>query len=128
MIVLRLDARTAYHLAQAIEGYRRRLRVDGVRALPEGLSQLLDATVSVRSGQERSFLAEDGETPEDAAMAQLLTLAEVADRLRVSESTVKRLKDDGRLPTVNLGRSVRVRPADLAAFVDTLETSEPVPA
>ncbi|MDP8975743.1 MAG: helix-turn-helix domain-containing protein [Actinomycetota bacterium] len=124
MIVL-LDARTAVHLARAIEGYRRRLRDDGVLALPEGLSQLLAATVSVRSSQEQSFLAEDEDGLEDASMAQLLTLGEVADRLKVSESTVRRYTSDGRLPTVHLGRSVRVRPADLGAFVDSLQCSEP---
>lgn len=53
---------------------------------------------------------------------QLLTLAQVADRLNVSLSTARRLvKGLGpgpRLPALKVGRDWRVRPADLDAWVE----------
>lgn len=58
-------------------------------------------------------------------MAQLLTLDEVADRLRVGERTVRRYTADGRLPTVKLGAAVRVHSEDLAAFVEGLRGNAP---
>lgn len=49
---------------------------------------------------------------------QLLTLAQVASRLQVSMSTVYRLVDRGELKTIRIGRSYRVRPDDLAAYIE----------
>ncbi len=48
---------------------------------------------------------------------QLLTLQQVADRLQVSMSTVRRLVAAGKLKTVRIGRNLRVRPEDLAAYI-----------
>lgn len=48
---------------------------------------------------------------------QLLTLQQVADRLQVSMSTVRRLVAAGKLKTVRIGRNLRVRPDDLAAYI-----------
>ena len=50
---------------------------------------------------------------------QLLTLQQVADRLQVSMSTVRRLIDAGKLKTVRIGRNLRVRPEDLKVYIDT---------
>jgi excisionase family DNA binding protein len=47
----------------------------------------------------------------------LLTAAEVAERLRVCTETVYRLCKRGVLPHLRILDTVRVRPADLAAFV-----------
>ena len=49
---------------------------------------------------------------------QLLTLQQVADRLQVSMSTVRRLVDAGKLKTVRIGRNLRVRPEDLAVYIE----------
>lgn len=49
---------------------------------------------------------------------QLLTLQQVADRLQVSMSTVRRLVDAGKLKAVRIGRNLRVRPEDLAAYIE----------
>jgi excisionase family DNA binding protein len=62
--------------------------------------------------------------PDDAGVPLLLTFDETATALRTSPSTVKRLAHEGRLRTVHLGRSVRVRPCDVADFVAALATDD----
>jgi excisionase family DNA binding protein len=47
---------------------------------------------------------------------RLLTVDEVAERLRVHPITVRRHIKAGRLRAVRIGRSVRVRPHDLEVF------------
>ena len=47
----------------------------------------------------------------------LLTQDDTADRCQVSLSTVKRWISSGELPAVHLGKAVRIRPADLDAFI-----------
>ena len=54
----------------------------------------------------------------------LLTLREAAEQLRVSTRTVHRLIHAGELPTVPVRRSLRIRRADLRAYVDGL-TAKP---
>ena len=48
---------------------------------------------------------------------KLLKAKEVADLLSVSRSFAYSLMKSGQLPTVQLGRSVRVRPEDLEEFI-----------
>ena len=48
---------------------------------------------------------------------RLLTVAEVAEQLGVCSATVYRLCESGELPHVRIVNSIRIRPADLAAFV-----------
>ncbi len=50
--------------------------------------------------------------------AQLLTAAEVAERLRVSTMTVYRLIRAGDLPAVRVGRNYRVREQDLVQYLE----------
>ena len=47
----------------------------------------------------------------------LLTLRDVADRLRVSERTVRREVDAGRLHCVRIGRALRFAAIDVSRFV-----------
>jgi len=49
---------------------------------------------------------------------RLLTPAEVAEILRISLRSVRRLIKDGKLPIVRIGRLVRIRPEALARFID----------
>ncbi len=56
---------------------------------------------------------------------QLLKLPEVAKRLQVSMSTLRRRIAAGELPVVVIGRSHRVRPEDLARYIETHVTEAP---
>jgi excisionase family DNA binding protein len=47
----------------------------------------------------------------------LLRASEVALRLNISRAFVYQLMQTGELPTVHLGRSVRVRPSDLEELI-----------
>ena len=49
--------------------------------------------------------------------ARLMTVAEVANHLQVSIRTVRRQIASQELKVVRIGKAVRVRPADLLAFV-----------
>ena len=64
-------------------------------------------------------------TPHDAAdnPADLLTRAEVAQYLRVSDRTVSRLIRAGQLPASRIGRAVRIRHADLLDMLDRNHTN-----
>jgi excisionase family DNA binding protein len=52
------------------------------------------------------------------AFAPLLTYRKAAKVLGVTDRTVWTLVNDGTLPAVRFGRSVRIDPADLRAFID----------
>lgn len=58
----------------------------------------------------------------------LLTIAEVAEKLRVKPWSVYKLCDDGILPCVYMGpKTRRVKPDDLRAYVASLPSSRPEP-
>jgi excisionase family DNA binding protein len=50
--------------------------------------------------------------------APLLTAAEVAEILKVSLRSVRRLIADKELPIVRIGRAVRIRPEALEAMIE----------
>jgi excisionase family DNA binding protein len=49
---------------------------------------------------------------------ELMTLKEVAEASRVSESTVRRWVRSSELPAYRLGRQIRVRPEEFESFLD----------
>ena len=51
------------------------------------------------------------------AVTDLLTVAEVAERLRVSTMTVYRLIQRDELPALRIGRSYRIDRSDLDAYL-----------
>lgn len=53
----------------------------------------------------------------DASSARLLRVEDVADQLTVSRSMAWKLVAAGELRSVRIGRAVRVRPADLEAYL-----------
>jgi excisionase family DNA binding protein len=50
---------------------------------------------------------------------RLFRVEQIAERLQVSVRTVRRWIAEGALPVVQLGRAVRVRPADLLRLIKT---------
>jgi excisionase family DNA binding protein len=54
-----------------------------------------------------------------AAPAGLLDPKEIATRIGLSQSSVHRLMDEGRLPHFRFGRARRVAESDLAEFLDS---------
>jgi excisionase family DNA binding protein len=55
--------------------------------------------------------------PTSTTIPRLLSIAVVALRLDVSEKTIRRLVQDGRLPHLRIGRQIRIREFDLANFL-----------
>ena len=53
----------------------------------------------------------------DFCQRNLLTVAQVASELNISVRTVRRLIASGSLPVHRIGRSVRVSPSSLSAFL-----------
>lgn len=51
--------------------------------------------------------------------APFLTVAEVAERMRVSRMTVYRLVHSGELPAVRFGRSFRVPPESVETLIES---------
>ena len=56
----------------------------------------------------------------------MLTVPEVAARLRVNAATVRRWCADGTLPAIKVGRSYRIEADQLTAVIDTHRTSTPL--
>lgn len=50
---------------------------------------------------------------------RLLTVGDIAQRLQISQSFAYALMQRGEIPTVRLGRAVRVRPQDLEDFISS---------
>ncbi|MEA9984743.1 MULTISPECIES: helix-turn-helix domain-containing protein [Subtercola] len=57
--------------------------------------------------------------PNDLSDVRFLTVAEVADMMRVSKMTVYRLVHSGELPAIRFGRSFRVPETAVAAVIGT---------
>jgi excisionase family DNA binding protein len=113
------------HLVAALEGYVAGLRRNGVAA-PASLWDLLEALRGVTAVQEGSQEqdARDGGLGDASAMQQVaFSYSAVAERLDVSESTVKRLVKAGELPVVSILGSRRIRSADLDAYLESLVTA-----
>jgi excisionase family DNA binding protein len=73
-----------------------------------------------------------GQPERDESATRLMTIDEVARELSVGRTYAWELTAGGQLPTVRLGRLVRVRPADLRRYIDHLAdgdaTDSPVSA
>ena len=58
----------------------------------------------------------------DLSDVRFLTVAEVAGMMRVSNMTVYRMVESGKLPAVRFGRSYRIPESALAAAIELPET------
>ena len=59
----------------------------------------------------------------DASARELWTVEDVAAKLRLSKATIWRLIYAGTLESVTIGRSRRVTPAAVAAYIDGLRAA-----
>jgi excisionase family DNA binding protein len=111
------------HLAVALHVHQRWLRSAGF-AVPSELLELERACVlGATEGQAGTSLEDLWRLRDaDPVTRQLLPYADAAIVLGCSVRHVKRLVADGALPVVRLGSAsvVRVRAADLAAFIEQL--------
>jgi excisionase family DNA binding protein len=113
------------HLGVAVSAHLRQLRRDGVRP-PAELAALADALLAssvVPGGPERSELelaAGGGESERAHRLA--VSVAEAAGWVGVSISTIRRLVSSGELPTVRIGRSVRIHVREFERYVSGTET------
>lgn len=64
-----------------------------------------------------------GKLNDARSRSRYVTVAEVADLLRVSNMTVYRLVQSGQLPAVRVGRSYRIREDDMDRFLATQYTA-----
>ncbi len=55
----------------------------------------------------------------------LMTVAEVAALMRVSEATVRRYAERGLLPSLRLGHVIRIHPTALAKWIEGQQKQEP---
>lgn len=60
------------------------------------------------------------QTNDQLPALQLLTAADVARVLSISRRYAYQLMESGQIPCVWIGRSIRVLPADLDAYIDSL--------
>jgi excisionase family DNA binding protein len=56
-------------------------------------------------------------TAVSADTAPMLTIGRIAEQLDVSERTVRRWIDDNKLVAHRIGRTIRIAPSDLGAFL-----------
>lgn len=119
-------------IVRAVVELRRECQAHGLR--PPALSELellvagqaraaFGVTGTDRSGQERPTSAEALADPPPTvdvptATPSLYTVPEVARLLKVSERTVSRHIKAGDLRAVKAGRSTRIHPDDLDAYLD----------
>ncbi len=75
-------------------------------------------TISCRQKLRRFHLERRGAVkPNNASMSRFLTIAEVAEQLRVNQKTVRRWIDSGQLQAYKLGRQWRISERDLQHFL-----------
>jgi excisionase family DNA binding protein len=109
------------HLALAVAYYRREiLPRDGMPTPPELVEVQEWATKAARHGQARPTLAGAAATSDDRLVSLLLMQSEVADMLRSSTRTVRRLTAAGKLRAVSLEGSTRYRRSDVEEYVASL--------
>ncbi len=56
---------------------------------------------------------------EEKTLSRLLNAQEVAAALNMGLSTIYMLMERGELPSIRIGRSVRIRPEDLEKFIES---------
>lgn len=99
----------------AVEALRRMVAGSPVEELPV----LVGAIVEMEETARLRLRSEA--VPPGADEVQLLTMPEVAERLQIHEETVREMGRRGELPTVQVGRQVRVPLSGLKDWVESQE-------
>ena len=123
-VLLEVSAETAGHLAVAIRAYRKAARANYL-AVPADLIHI-EAAMAERAmkGQDGTPVDELWQVQEAASVTpELLSIADTARKLRCSERTVKRRIAAGELAAVKDGRLTRIRPTDIAAYLQRLNAA-----
>jgi excisionase family DNA binding protein len=108
-------------VSRSIVGHRPSKAMDGTNS-PEGMREAIEndlaeiGRLSERVRDRLAALAIPEQAPAPEAEPDLFTLAEVAGKLRVSESFVKKLTGSGELATEKFGRRVLVPAEALDAY------------
>ena len=92
---------------------RQRLR-HALRAPLEGFKELESALIEY----ERSIAGEAQQRPQERDSLQLLSVQEVCQQLGMGKSWVYRRLRSGEIPSVKLGRSIKVMRADLETYLE----------
>ena len=81
---------------------------------------MLEPNGEVGTGIEQEWCGLHMSAANDRPLGEVrfLTVAEVAAVMRVSKMTVYRLVKAGELPAIRVGKHLRIRTADLAAYLD----------
>ena len=118
-LVLKLSPTDQAHVCAALQDYRRRLQANGT-TMPPALIDMI-ANVAQRSieGHRGSNI---GGIPVEAdpspVTPDMVTLAQAAQQMTCSLSTVKRRIHDGDLTAVRHGRVLRIRRDEVARYLD----------
>jgi excisionase family DNA binding protein len=72
-----------------------------------------------RFGGSWSMLLKENRSIEEKTLPRLLMAQDVAAALNMGLSTVYQLVERGELPSIRIGRSVRIRPEDLEKFIES---------
>ena len=59
-------------------------------------------------------------------METLLRASEIAQKLNLSKPFIYFLLSQGKIPSIRIGRSVRVKPKDLDEFVESCKYTDPL--
>jgi excisionase family DNA binding protein len=66
------------------------------------------------------------DTPTVSSGEELMTVAQIAEVLKLNQQTIRNWIDQGTLPAIRIGRRVRIKRSDFQALVDG-STSTPAP-
>lgn len=120
-VVAVLDPRFSLFVADAVDRQLRRMRDDGIGPPRE----LLALVAALRStvGHGGSALDQVRPDPQGGRMGPLaLDYEDTAAALSISRSSLKRLVNCGDIPTVQIAGRPRVLAADLAAYLERLQS------
>lgn len=125
LLAVALDDLGRRHLARALEDHLRWCRANGM-AFPASVAQL--ALLVARNGQERPDLSSAVDLVDAAPVAIAYTYSEAGAVLSVSERTIRRLVEEGRLRAIPVGgpRTPRIHRDDLVAYAQSLRQAEEV--